>query len=109
LIALGVANSYPLALVALAFIGASGLIFQTTTQALLLRVSALEYHGRLQSLVILGFSGFGLMALPLGLLADTLTLRVTLAAMGVVVLVITALFSAARFRHRGRAIAMEIG
>ncbi len=109
LIALGVADSYPLALVALAFIGASGLVFQTTTQALLLRVSALEYHGRLQSLVILGFSGFGLMALPLGLLADTFTLRATLAAMGVVVLVITALFSAARYRKRGRSIALEIG
>ncbi len=74
LIALGVADTYWLALLALAFIGGSGLVFQTTTQALLLRVSALEYHGRLQSLVILGFSGFGLMALPLGLMADTLTL-----------------------------------
>ena len=82
LIALGVANSYPLALVALAFIGASGLMFQTSTQALLLRISALEYHGRLQSMVILGFSGFGLMALPLGLLADAVTLRVTLAGDG---------------------------
>jgi MFS family permease len=109
LIALAIANSYGLALVALAFIGASGLVFQTTTQALLLRVSAMEYHGRLQSLVILGFSGFGLMALPLGLLADSLTLRVTLTAMGVAVLAIMALFAATRLRHRGRAAAIEIG
>ena len=109
LIALGIADSYALALVALAFIGASGLVFQTTTQALLLRVSALEYHGRLQSLVILGFSGFGLMALPLGIMADTVTLEVTLAAMGVAVLTITALFAAARFRQRARATVIEIG
>lgn len=109
LIALGIANSYPLALVALAGIGASGLIFQTTTQALLLQVSALEYHGRLQSLVILGFSGFGLMALPLGLVADATSLRTTLAAMGAVVLVITALFVAVRYRRRGHVAAVEIG
>ncbi len=109
LIALGVASSFPLALVALAFIGASGLMFQTSTQTLLLRISALEYHGRLQSMVILGFSGFGLMALPLGVLADTITLRVTLAAMGVAVLTAIALFSAARYRHRGRVAAVEIG
>jgi hypothetical protein len=76
---------------------------------LLLRVSALEYHGRLQSLVILGFSGFGLMALPLGLMADAVTLRVTLAAMGGIVLLITALFAGARYRSRGRATAIEIG
>jgi MFS family permease len=109
LVALGVANSYPLALLALAGVGASGLVFQTTTQSLLLRVSALEYHGRLQSLVILGFSGFGLMALPLGLMADAFTLRVTLAAMGGVVLLITALFAGARYRNRGRTMAIEIG
>ena len=109
LIALGAADSYPLALLALACIGGSGLVFQTTTQALLLRVSALEYHGRLQSMVILGFSGFGLMALPLGVMADSLTLNVTLASMGVVVLAITALFCAARYRHRGRMAAIEIG
>ena len=109
LIALGVANSYPVALVAVAFIGASGLMFQTSTQTLLLRISALEYHGRLQSMVILGFSGFGLMALPLGLLADAVTLRTTLAAMGAAVLTTIALFAAARYRHRGRVAAVEIG
>ncbi len=109
LIALGLAGSYPLALVALAFIGASGLMFQTSTQTLLLRISALEYHGRLQSMVILGFSGFGLMALPLGVLADAVTLRVTLAAMGMAVLTAIALFAAARYRHRGRVAAVEIG
>ena len=109
LIALGVANSYPFALVALAFIGASGLMFQTSTQTLLLRISALEYHGRLQSMVILGFSGFGLMALPLGVLADAVTLRITLAAMGMVVLTVIALFAAARYRHRGGVSAVEIG
>ena len=48
-------------------------------------------------MVILGFSGFGLMALPLGVMADSLTLNVTLASMGVVVLAITAVFCAVRY------------
>lgn len=109
LVALGSANSYPLALLALAFIGASGLVFQTTTQELLLRVSALEFHGRLQSMVILGFSGFGLMALPLGLLADAVTLRVTLAAMGAVILLIMLAFAAAVYRRRERTGVVQIG
>ena len=108
LVALGVANSYPLALLALAVVGASGLVFQTTTQSLLLRVSALEYHGRLQSLVILGFSGFGLMALPLGLLADSVSLRIALATMGTAVLAITARFAAVHDRRRARVEALEL-
>ena len=48
----------------------AGLVFQTTTQSLMLSLSDVEYHGRMQSMVVLGFSGFGLAALPLGLLAD---------------------------------------
>jgi MFS family permease len=109
MIALGFADSYVLALVALAGVGASGLMFQTSTQSLMLRISALEYHGRLQSMVILGFSGFGLAALPLGLLADAVTLRTTLAGMGIAILAMTALFSIVRYRHRRLPPAVEIG
>ena len=61
-------------------------MFQTTTQSLMLTLSDIEYHGRMQSMVVLGFSGFGLAALPLGLLADAVTLELTLALMGGVVL-----------------------
>jgi hypothetical protein len=59
----------------------------------MLRLSPLEYHGRLQSMVILGFSGFGLAALPLGLLADAITLDVVLISMGAIVIVCAALFT----------------
>ena len=90
LIGLGAAVSFPLALVALLAIGAAGLVFQTTTQSLMLTLSDIDYHGRMQSMVVLGFSGFGLAALPLGLLADAVTLELTLALMGAVVLVVTA-------------------
>lgn len=108
-IALGLADNYPLALIALAAIGATGLVFQTTTQSLMLKLSDLEYHGRLQSMVVLGFSGFGLAALPLGLLADAVTLRLTLIAMGVAVMIVSAAFAAVRARHRRRPVAHDIG
>jgi len=105
---LGIADSFVLALVAIAGIGASGLVFQTSTQTQMMRISALEYHGRLQSMVILGFSGFGLAALPLGLVADAISLRSTLACMGGLVIVMTGVFSLVHWRQRDTR-AIEIG
>ncbi len=108
LIALGAAVSFPLALVALVAIGAAGLVFQTTTQSLMLTLSDIEYHGRMQSMVVLGFSGFGLAALPLGLLADAVTLELTLALMGLVVLTVTGAFTLRRVRHRRELVGVEL-
>jgi MFS family permease len=107
LIALGLAGSFWLALVALLAVGAGGLIFQTTTQSLMLALSDVDYHGRMQSMVVLGFSGFGLAALPLGLLADATTLAVTLVAMGVVVLILTSAFALKRGQHRRALVGVE--
>jgi MFS family permease len=109
MIGLGLADSFVVALVALAAIGASGLVFQTSSQALMLRISALEYHGRLQSMVILGFSGFGLAALPLGILADAVSLRTTLVGMGLVILMMSGAFALTRFRLRRQPPAVEFG
>lgn len=103
-IVLGLVNSYVTALVALVAVGGAGLLFQTSCQTLMLRISALEYHGRLQSMVILGFSGFGLAALPLGVLADTVSLQVTMVGMGVLVLAMTGAFTLARVRRRRRSV-----
>jgi MFS family permease len=108
LIALAGAVTYPLALVALVAIGASGLVFQTTTQSLMLTLSDIEYHGRMQSMVVLGFSGFGLAALPLGLLADAITLELTMALMGGVVLLVTGAFAAQRVKHRRDLVGVEL-
>jgi predicted MFS family arabinose efflux permease len=109
MIVLGFANSYLLALVALFALGASGLMFQTTTQSLMLRLSPIEYHGRLQSLVILGFSGFGLAALPLGLLADTISLEATFALMGSVVALVALWYFFVQRRHRATGKGVEFG
>jgi predicted MFS family arabinose efflux permease len=51
--------------------------------SLVLGLSDLEFHGRIQSLMMLSFSGFGMAALPLGMLADAIGLRATFVAMGV--------------------------
>ncbi len=107
LIAVAAAAAFWLALIALFAVGASGLVFQTTTQSQMLALSDIDYHGRMQSMVVLGFSGFGLAALPLGLLADAVTLEVTLASMGVVVLGVTSGFVLKRRQHRRRLIAVE--
>ena len=108
LIGLGLAPWFWLALVALAAVGAAGLVFQTTTQSLMLALSDIDYHGRMQSMVVLGFSGFGLAALPLGVLADAVTLELTLVAMGVVVLAVTALFVWKRGQQRRQLVAVEL-
>jgi MFS family permease len=98
LIALGAAPALGVALAVLVVLGAAGLTFQTTLNSLLLGRSDFEYHGRIQSLIMLGFSGFGIVALPLGVLADAIGLRTTLVIMGVAVLATTARF-ASRSRH----------
>jgi MFS family permease len=82
IILLGLTPSFGMSLLVLPVIGAAGLAFQSSNQSLLLTLSAFEYHGRLQSLVMLGFSGFGIAALPLGILADAVGLRPTLVGMG---------------------------
>jgi MFS family permease len=107
LIALGLAGQLWVALLVLLAVGASGLVFQTTTQSLMLALSDVDYHGRMQSMVVLGFSGFGLAALPLGLLADAFTLEATLVGMGVVVLAMTGAFVLKRRRHRRELVEVE--
>jgi MFS family permease len=100
LVVLGLAPTFGIALLGLLVIGGAGLAFQTTNQALLLALSDFEYHGRLQGLVALGFSGFGIAALPLGVLADTITLRLTLVLMGAAVCLVTLVFLLRRRRLR---------
>lgn len=80
---LGLAPVFAVALVVLPGIGAASILFQTSNQSLLLMLSDFDFHGRLQGIVMLGFSGFGIAALPLGVLADAIGLRPTLVAMGV--------------------------
>jgi MFS family permease len=96
---LAVAPSFVVAVLLLVPVGAGLLVFQTLTQSLLMTLSDVEFHGRIQGLVMLSFAGFGIVALPLGLLADAIGLRVTFAAMGGCVLLCVAGFAAVSRRY----------
>jgi MFS family permease len=109
LLALAAAPTFAVAMVVLAAVGGSSLAFETTTQSLLLSLSDFEYHGRIQSLVMLGYSGFGIVALPLGLAADAFGLRPTLAGMGIAVLAIVAVFASRRQQILDRELLLDLG
>jgi predicted MFS family arabinose efflux permease len=77
------APTFNVALIAAVVVGGSTAGFQSMNATLALSLSDSAYHGRIQSLLGLGFSAFGLVSYPLGLLADAVGLRQTLAGMGV--------------------------
>ena len=109
LILLAVTPVFVSAMLVVVAAGASMLMFQTTVNSLLLGLSDFEYHGRIQSLVMLGFSGFGIVALPIGLLADTIGLRATLALMGATIIGIMSVFAARRRRYRTIELLSDLG
>ena len=69
-------------------LGAATSAFQSMNATLTLASSLPEYHGRMQSLLQLGFNFFGVAALPLGICADRFGLRQTLVVMGVAVMAV---------------------
>jgi MFS family permease len=104
LVLLAVSPGYLAAVAAVTCVGAASAGFQAMNNSLVLALSDLEYHGRVQSLMMLSFSGFGMAALPLGLVADTIGLRETLAIMGTVVVVTMGVYLFAAERHRQRVV-----
>lgn len=85
LVFLASASNFVVALVAAAIVGASTAGFQSMNATLALSLSDADYHGRIQSIMSFGFSLFGLVSYPLGLLADSIGLRPTLVGMGLAV------------------------
>jgi hypothetical protein len=90
--ALAITPNAAVAVGVLLVLGGAMLAFQTTNQSQLIALSDMEYHGRVQSLIMLSFGAFGIAALPLGLLADVIGLRWTLTGMGAGVLLFVLLF-----------------
>ncbi|MCB0995307.1 MAG: MFS transporter [Acidimicrobiales bacterium] len=89
LLAFGMAPSFAVAVALIFCVGAASAAFQAMNNSLVLTSVPVEYHGRMQSLLMLSFSGFGLAALPLGIVADALGLRETLVIMGAVVVAVS--------------------
>ena len=69
-------------------VGAANGGFQTLSGAVVIYQTDSAYVGRVMSLTMLAFAGFGLVALPIGIMADALGERITLAAMGAMVCVV---------------------
>jgi MFS family permease len=102
LVLLGVAPGYVVALVVLFFVGGATSGFQATNSSLVLTETDLEYHGRMQSLLMTAFAISSIVSLPLGLVADAIGLRETLVGMGVVCFAAMALYVLARRRYVAR-------
>ena len=84
LVLLGAAPVYALGLIVIVLAGATHSAFQSLNNALVLTMVDSRYHGRVQSLMLVGFGASGIMAAPLGVLADQIGLRGTLAIMGAI-------------------------
>ena len=78
------------ALAVMALVGASSSVFQALNNSMLLTSTPIEYHGRVQSLLMLSFSGFAIAALPIGIVADAVGIRATLVGLGILVLAVMA-------------------
>lgn len=79
---LGHAPTFVIGLLMIVLIGAASSGFQSLNNSIVLDRTDLAYHGRVQSLMMLSFSGFGMMALPLGAIADNIGITITLGFMG---------------------------
>ncbi len=86
-IALGISPNIWTGLLAMVFVGGLASAFQSLNNALTMSLSDHDYQGRVQSISMLSWSLFGLVALPIGMLADRIGLRETLALQGALVII----------------------
>lgn len=91
---LGLAPSFALAALVTALLGGATAAFQSMNGTIALSAADPALHGRVQSLLSLGFSAFGLASLPLGVLADVIGLDVTFGLMGAAVIVVAVVVQA---------------
>lgn len=91
---LGIAPTFVAAFVVTIFIGAGATGYQSLSNTLALGLSDEAHRGRVQSLLMLSFAGFGIAALPLGLLAEVIGLRAAIVLMGAVAVAAGAMFFA---------------
>jgi predicted MFS family arabinose efflux permease len=85
LIGLGAAPNFAFGLGAMLFVGALASAFQSLNNSLTMSLSDQQYVGRVQGISMLSWSLFGLVALPIGILADHIGIRETLVLMGATV------------------------
>lgn len=81
-VALGLSPSFGVAMLVVALAGAGTTAYQSLSNTLALAMADDGLQGRVQSLMMLSFAGFGIAARPLGGLAEAIGLRSTLVIMG---------------------------
>lgn len=81
-VALAVSPSYWVAIVVVVIIGGGTTGYQSLSNSIALSLTEPSHQGRVQSLLQLSFAGFGIAALPLGLLAEAIGRREAMAVMG---------------------------
>lgn len=84
---LSLAPQYWVAVPIVVLVGGATTGFQSLSSAVALGDTDPSHQGRVQSLMQLAFAGFGLAALPLGLLAEAIGLKRAIALMGVIPMV----------------------
>ncbi|WP_343392462.1 MFS transporter [Candidatus Amarobacter glycogenicus] len=82
LIGLGLAPNFWFGLLAMAAVGGLASGFQGVNNSLTMSSTDGPYQGRVQSISMLSWSLFGLMALPIGILADHIGIQETLVLLG---------------------------
>jgi MFS family permease len=83
LIAFSMAPNFIAGLITILFLGAFASAFQSLNNAITMMLSERRYYGRVQAIMGISWSLFGILSLPLGILADAIGIRETLALMGV--------------------------
>lgn len=92
LVAFSAAPDFIAGLAAVLLVGAFASAFQSLNNALTMMFSEPRYYGRVQALMGISWSLFGILSLPIGVIADMIGIRETLAIMGLLaVLAVVAL------------------
>jgi MFS family permease len=92
-IALGLSPLFGVGVLVVVFIGAGTTGYQSLSNSIALNMTGNTHQGRVQSLMMLSFAGFGIAAAPLGLLAEAIGLRSAIVVMGSVTLATTVAYA----------------
>lgn len=93
LIAMGLAPSFPLAVLAMVFVTGGTSAFQTLNNSYALRLTEGAFYGRVVAFVFMAWGLINLVSLPVGYLADEFGEQAVLAGEGVVLIGVVALLS----------------
>ena len=99
--ALGAAPWFWLTVLVTMVLGAGTTGYQSLSNTIALSMTEDSHRGRVQSLMMLSFAGFGIAAAPLGFLAEAIGLRQAIELMGIITLAGVLIYAALEYRlHR---------